>query len=252
MFRLLMMFGVFFPAFFWHFARAESAPDPQGSDWLLPRRAHDGPEDPDSRSDSADLCASGVVPERHTKKNPSHGEGEMQELHRRSGEIQEAWRDCSRMLARPCSKDSEEYQEVEALFERYPDLVCAVDGDGRNLLMIAVQQNNEGMATLLIPYYVQHLDLQDAYGYSALFYAIRNRSKYLIALALFYGARTDIPNREGFDAIQFSCTLENLEMFYFIEGTLEKLEGLKLQKEVRKIIRLDKSSVWLASAVKRS
>jgi hypothetical protein len=48
---------------------------------------------------------------------------------------------------------------------------------------------------------------------------------------------TDIPVPEGFDAVQFSCTLESLEMFHFIKVISEKLDELKEQKE------LDKSSV---------
>jgi ankyrin repeat protein len=89
--------------------------------------------------------------------------------------------------------------------------------------------NEEEWVAFLLPYYVEAklLDEQDHRGYSALFTAIENRNKYLAALLLAHGASTDIRDGQGFNALQFSCTLENLDMFYFLKSFLEKLDELR-------------------------
>jgi ankyrin repeat protein len=222
-----MIFGVFFLAFFSHFVRAESAKNLQESDGLsLPKVS-------DSSKNPVDLCTLSTVTGNCTEKNPFYGEDKTQKLVKSNSEIQKAWRKCADISVHPCSKDSKAYQTVKTSLKQYPDLVYLVDSDGRNLLINAVRWNNEEVIALLVPYCAnaQLLDVQDIYGHSALFTAIQNRNKYATALLLLYDARTDIPNLEGFDAVQFSCTLENLEMFYFIKGTLEKLDELKMQKK---------------------
>ncbi|MDR2371791.1 MAG: ankyrin repeat domain-containing protein [Puniceicoccales bacterium] len=207
MFRALMIFGVFFLASFWHFIQAEIAKDLQEPVGL------------------SFLTGSGTAMESYMRKT--------QKLKESSSKIRKAWHDCVHMLTRSCPEDSKAYQTVKTLLEQYPDLVYVVDANGRNLLMDAVYQNNEEMIAFLIPHYVnaQLLDEQDIHGDSALFIAIRNQNKYAIALLLFCGARIDIPNLEGFDAIQFSCTLKSLEMLYFLRGILERLDELETQKE---------------------
>jgi ankyrin repeat protein len=62
--------------------------------------------------------------------------------------------------------------------------VRLVDRDGRTLLLIAVRLGDEKWVAFPLLYYanLRLVDVQDAYGYSALFIAIQNRNKSLIAL----------------------------------------------------------------------
>jgi ankyrin repeat protein len=218
------VFGVFFLASFSHFVRAEIAKNPQESVRLPSSASYDG------LKDLVNLHTPGTAIGNYTEKNLFPDECKTQKLKESSREIQKAWHNCTHMLMRSCSEDSKVYQDV---LEQYPSLIYVVDDNGRNLLMNAVRLNNEALAALLVPYYAnaQLLNAKDVYGDSALFTAIQNQNKYAVALLLFHGAKTDIRNSEDFNAVQFSCTLESLEMFYFIKGTLEKLDELRTQKK---------------------
>jgi ankyrin repeat protein len=101
--------------------------------------------------------------------------------------------------------------------------------NGRNSLIEAIRRGDESTAADLMPHFAKNgwLDLQDPHGNTALHIAIRGKHKYTVALLSFYGARTNIRNREGFDPFHVSCTLKDLEMFYFMKSIHEKLNELK-------------------------
>ncbi|MDR1906622.1 MAG: ankyrin repeat domain-containing protein [Puniceicoccales bacterium] len=175
-------------------------------------------------------CTSNVVTETCTEKSPLPNKLKIRKLSESSSKLRNAWNRCLYMLMHyACQKNSEEYRAIETLFGQHPDIIYLVDNDGRNLLMHATLWNKEDIFTFLLPYYInaESLDVQDSYGYTALFIAIQKKNKYITASLLVYGARTDICNREGFNPLQFSCTLENLEMFYFMKSIFEKLHELK-------------------------
>ncbi|MDR2628671.1 MAG: ankyrin repeat domain-containing protein [Puniceicoccales bacterium] len=207
MFKSFIIIGVFFLAFSSSFIQAEFAEDVQLQREVPLSTACD------RSKGSASL--------------------EIQKLETSNREVQKTWRQCAVLLCHFHLEDSEEHQTIKTSLEQYPNLIYLVDNDGKNLLMHTTQANNEWGAALLVSHYARNqlLDVQDINGDSALFYAIRNQNKDIAALLIAYGARTNICNQKGFNVLQFSCTLDNLEMFYFLIGTLEKLDELKMKNQ---------------------
>ncbi|MDR1590449.1 MAG: ankyrin repeat domain-containing protein [Puniceicoccales bacterium] len=215
MLRSLLIFKVFFLALFSCPASAEfiSEAEQEREAILL---------------NKAERYALGIVPENEVENHSLQNEFKVQKLSESSGELRKAWHYCHHALTHHMwQKDGEACQAVQTSLDQHPELIYLTDGDGRNLLMNAVQMNRDEGVIFLLPYYEELLDFQDFCGDSALFIAIQNRNKYIAALLLISGARIDICDRNGFNVLQFSCTLENLEMFYFLESFLEKLDELK-------------------------
>jgi ankyrin repeat protein len=147
-----------------------------------------------------------------------------------SSELRKAWNRCEYVLTHDINqKNSEKCKVIKALLEQYPDIVRLTDSNGNNLLMKAIKTDSEDILQLLLPHYVnkQLLNTQDFNGNSPLSIAVQRKSKYAIASLLLLGARTDIRNWEGLDPLHVSCTLEDPEMFYFMESVREKLNEQK-------------------------
>jgi ankyrin repeat protein len=136
-------------------------------------------------------------------------DGEILKISESDPQTQRAWNRFIYFLENfPCRRNDGEYQLLCAMLGRHPQLLGAVDGRGRSLLVYAIKYRRASVIALFL-YKGCALEVRDGNGDTPLLLAIRENSMEAVVLLLAYGADPAACDAEGFNAHVLACTGRN-------------------------------------------